>query len=115
MDGSEFVSSNGPFLVDGLTNNIDDSSESFGSYGDLNRIASVEYSLSSHKALSGVERNGSDVASTEMLSHLKNESVLSVLNLQGVKNGRQFSIELHVDNSADNLGYFSSQGRSRTE
>ena len=108
MDGSEFVSSNGPFFVNGLTNNIDDSSESFGSDGDLDRVASVEYSLSSNEALSGIERNSSHVASTEMLSHLENESVLSVLHLKSVEDGRQFSIELHVDDSADNLGYFSS-------
>lgn len=38
-----------------------------------------------------------------MLSHLKHQSVLHALNLQSVENGRNLSLKLHVDHSADDL------------
>lgn len=107
MDGSELVGSDGAFLVDGLSNHVDNSSQGFGAHWYHDGVAGVHDILASHESLSGVERNRSHVASTQMLGHLEDESVLRALHLQSVKNRGQFSIELHVDDSADNLGYFS--------
>ena len=115
MDGSVFVGSNGSFLVDGFSNHIDDSAEGLGSDRDLDRIAGVQHLLASNQTFGGVEGDGPHIASSEMLGHLKDESVLGSLHLKGIEDRGQLSIELHVDDGADNLGYFSSKGSSRTE
>jgi hypothetical protein len=38
-----------------------------------------------------------------MLGDLENESVLDTLHLEGVEDGRDLTLELHVDDGADDL------------
>jgi hypothetical protein len=49
-----------------------------------------------------------------MLGHLEDESVANSLDLEGVEDGREVSLELDVDDCANNLRDLSSN-RSATE
>ena len=104
VDGKELVGHDGTLLVIGLTDDIDNSTESRGADGHLNGAASVNDALASDEALSGVEGNGSHVVATEMLSNLKNESLTGILDLKGVENRRQVTLELDIDDGTNDLG-----------
>lgn len=110
MNGSVLISLDGTTLIDGLTNNVDDSSEGLGTDGYQNGGADITDTLSSNETFSGIEGNGTDVVSTEMLGDLKNESVGAVLNLEGVQNWGKLALELHIDDGTNNLGNFTLSG-----
>ena len=112
MDGQELLSSNGATLIDGLTNDIDDAAEGLRTDGNLNGIASVADGLATHKTLSGVERNGAHVVATQVLGDLEDEAVLGALNLERVENRRKLTLELHIDDGANDLRNLA---RSRAE
>ena len=95
-------------LIDGLTNDVDDSAERLGADGDSDGVASIHDRLSTHETLSGVESDRSHVVSTQVLGDLENETVTSALHLESIENGGKFTLELHVDDSTDNLGNLSS-------
>ena len=103
MDGKELVGVDGTLLVNGLTDDIDNSTESLGADGHLNGAASVNDALASDEALSGVEGNGSHVVATEMLGDLEHESVFSSVDLKSVENWGQSTLELHVHDGTNNL------------
>lgn len=103
VDGKELVGPDGALLVNGLTDDIDNSTESLGADGHHNGAASVNDGLASDEALSGVEGNGSHTVATEMLSNLKNESVIETLNLERVGDGRKCALELNIDNGTNDL------------
>ena len=104
MDGKQLLGVDGTLLVNGLTDDIDNSTESLGADGHLNGAASVNDALASDEALSGVEGNGSHVVATEMLSNLKNESLTGILDLEGVENRREVALELNIDDGTNDLG-----------
>ena len=108
MDGESLVSADGAALIDGLTNDVDDSAERLGADGDSDGVASIHDRLSTHETLSGVESDRSHVVSTQVLGDLENETVTSALHLESIENGGKFTLELHVDDSTDNLGNLSS-------
>ncbi len=114
MDGQNLFVSNGTTLVDGLTNDIDDSTESLGTDGNLNGVASVEDGLTTDETLSGVKSNGTHVVSTQMLGNFENKTVLDALDFEGVENGREFAFELNIDDSTNNLGNFTVSGGEST-
>lgn len=103
MDGSELVGSDGATLVNGLTNHIDNSAESFGADGHQNGGTGVVDGLSTDKTFSGVQSNSSDVVTTQVLSDLEHESVLHTLDFKSVENRRESTLELHVDDGTNNL------------
>jgi peptide chain release factor 1 len=103
VDGSVLVGVDRSFLIDGLSNNVDDSSESLRADGHLNRVTSVNNFLASNESLSRVESDSSDVRSTKMLGDLENKSVASSLDLHSIEDRRELSLKLHIDNGSDNL------------
>ena len=110
MDGHNLLVSDGTALVDGLTNDIDDSAESFGTNRHLNGVSSVEHGLTANETLGGVEGDGTHVVASQMLGHFEHETVLGALDLKGVENGREFAFELHVHDGTDHLGNLTSGG-----
>ena len=89
MDGKELIGADGALLVNGLTDDIDNSTESLGADGHHNGAASVNDGLASDEALSGVEGNGTDVGSSQMLGDLQHESSVSdILDFKGIENRR---------------------------
>ena len=110
MNWSVLISLDGTTLIDGLTNNIDDSSEGLGTDGYQNGGADIADTLSSNETLSGIKGNGTDVVSTEMLGDLENKSVGAILNLKGIQNWGKLALELHIDDGTNNLGNFTLSG-----
>lgn len=104
MDWSIFISSNWTPLVDWLANDIHNSSQSFWSYGDFNRISSVCNVLSSHQTFSGIESDGSNGASSQMLGDFKDQSVAGSLDFEGIENWWKFTVKLDINDGSDNLG-----------
>ena len=103
MNGQILGGVDGAHLVDRLTDDVDDAAKSTGADGHLNGSASVNDTLASDETLSGVEGNGAHVVTTEMLGDLQHESAVDTLDLEGVENGRQVTLELHIDDGTDDL------------
>ena len=106
MDGQEALSVDGATLINGLTNDIDDSAEGAGTDGNLNGIASVDDGLATHETLSGVESDGAHVVATQVLGDLEDEAVLGAFNFERVENRRKLTLELHIDDGANDLRDF---------
>jgi len=107
MNRSEFGGFDGTTLVDGLTDNINDSSKSLWADRDHDGVTRVDNFLTSDEALRGVESDGAHIVSAQVLRHLQDKTVFGALNFESVQNRGQCALELHVHNSANNLGNFS--------
>lgn len=103
MDGSVLGGVDGTALIDGFTNDIDNSSKCLRTNRHENGCAGILHVLATHEALSGVQGNCADVVATEMLGDLEHKTVLSTLDLKSVEDGREISVELHVDDGTDDL------------
>ena len=114
VDREELLGVNGTTLVDGLTNDIDDAAKSLRADRHLNGGLSVHDGLTTHETLGGVEGDSAHVVATQVLGDLKNKTVLSVLHLKCIENGREFTLELDVDDGTDNLGNLSIHGAEAT-
>ena len=104
MDGQVFVSGDWASLVDWLTDDVDDSAESWWSDWHKNGSSSVCDLLASNESFGGVHCNGSHVVATEMLGDLKDKPVIGTLDLEGIENWRKVTLELHVDDGTNDLG-----------
>jgi len=114
MDGKGLLVTDWTTLIDGLTNDIDDSAESLGTDGHLDGITGISDGLTTDETFSGVQSDGTDVVATQMLGDFENESVGSAFDLEGIENRRKFTLKFDVDDGTDNLGNFSSGGREAT-
>ena len=103
MNGQILVGVDGSHLVDGLTNDVDDTAESTSANGHHNGSASVNDTLASDETLSGIEGNGAHVVTTQMLGDLQHQSAADTLDLEGVQNGGQVTLELHIDDGTNDL------------
>jgi len=103
VDRSVLVSLDGTTLINGLSNNINDSSESLGADGNENGATSVVNGLATDETFSGVESDGSDVVATQVLGDFEDESVCNTINFKSVENWGKSSLELHVDDGTNNL------------
>ena len=112
MDGKVFGGINWTTFINGLTNHIDDSAEGAGADGNLNGVASVDDWLAADETLSGVESDGAHVVATQVLGDLEDEAVLGAFNFERVENRRKLTLELHIDDGANDLRNLA---RSRAE
>lgn len=112
MNGKEALGVDGAAFVDGLTNHIDDSAEGAGADGNLNGVASVDDWLAADETLSGVKSDGAHVVATQVLGDLEDEAVLGAFNFERVENRRKLTLELHIDDGANDLRNLA---RSRAE
>ena len=113
VDGLALVGLNGTPLVNGVSDHIDDPSQSLGPDRDHDWVSSVVDNLATDKSLSSVHGNGSDSVLSQMLSNLQDKLGASVLNLQGVKDLGETILELdihHGTNDGDNLALGESRG-----
>lgn len=113
MDGAVLVRGDGTTLVDRLADNVNDSAESLGADGDQDGVAGVLDGLAADETFGGVEGDGAHVVATEMLGDLEHEAVLRALHFKSVENGGELTVELHIDDSTNNLRNLS-VGRSKT-
>src|SRR6185312_1807398 len=67
------------------------------------RIAGVADFLAANKAFGSVHGDGAHRGFAEMLGDFEHKPVTTVLGLDRIQNGRQMSLELHVNDGADDL------------
>jgi len=75
MNGQVFVGHNWALLVDGLSNNVHNSSE--GGWADWHGdgVSGVAHFLASDESLGGVKSNCPNVVASQVLGDLQNQSV----------------------------------------
>ena len=81
MNGVIFLGVNWASFVDWLSDDIDDSAQSFRSDWNHNGISGVSYSLSSHQSVSLIQRNCSHTGVSQMLSNFQNQTVINTFHL----------------------------------
>jgi hypothetical protein len=115
VEGGELLLSfgeDGSLLVNWLTNDVDDTAESFGSHGHLNRSSSIFAILATDKSVGGFHGNGTDGVLSKMLCDLENETIAAYdFDLKSVENLRKFLIELNINDGSNYLSNLSDTGR----
>ena len=64
MDGKGLLVTNRTTLIDGLTDDVDDSAESLGTDGNLDGVTGVLDGLTTNETLCGVQSDGTHVVTT---------------------------------------------------
>merc|ERR1712055_644178 len=101
VNGLALLGVNGTPLVNGLANNIDDSSKSLGAHRNHDGVASVVDNLPTDETLSTAHGDGSDSVLSKVLGNLQDELGASVLHLKGVKDLRETIFKLDVHHGTD--------------
>ena len=103
MNGRELDALDGTTLINGLTNDVHDTTESSGTDGNPDGCASINDLLATNETLCTVHGNGTDRVLTKVSSDLEDETTtVEVLDLEGVQDGREIlGLELHVNDSTN--------------
>ena len=91
-------------FVDRLADDVDDAAEAFLADRNRDRRAGVDHLLAANETFGDVHRDAAHGAFAEMLGHFENEAVAVVGGFERVQDFRQVTVELHVDDGADDLG-----------
>eukprot|EP01083_Nonionella_stella_P023190 64104_1 len=99
----------GSLLIHGLSDDIDNTSQSQGSNRNLNGGSGINTLLSTDKSVSGLHGNGTDGVLSKMLGHLEDKTLISLsyLYLKGIQNLGELLVELYIHNGSNDLGYLS--------
>lgn len=103
MDGIFCFGVNWTSLIDRISDDIHNSSERFWSYRNTDRCSSIINLLTSDQSFGGIHSNGSNSGVAQMLRNLKNKTMINSLNFECIKNRWDFSFELDIDDSPNNL------------
>jgi hypothetical protein len=103
VNGSVFSCVDGTSLIDWLSNDIDNSTESFWTDWHENGSTGIGDTLTSNETFSGIQGDGSHVVASQMLSDFQDQSVLSTFYFEGIQNGWQLAIEVHINDGTNNL------------
>ena len=114
MDGAELVALDGTTLVDGLADDVHDTTKRLTADGDTDGRASVDDLLATDETLGTVHGNGTDGVLAKVGSDLEDETTtVEVNDLERVENGREvFSLKLYVNDGTDD-GLYVASGASR--
>jgi hypothetical protein len=92
-------------LINGLANNVDDTTEEAVSDWHLDWRAGVNDSLTTDQTVGCVHSNGTNGIFAKMLGNLEDKTDIVILNLKGVEDRRELAIELNVNNSTNDLSH----------
>lgn len=109
VDGSHLDTFDGSSLIDGLTDDVHDSTEGLGTDGDGDGRTSVDDLLTSDETIGTLHGNASDSVLTQVLGDFENESTTFggllftfELDVEGVQDGGQVGgVELDVNDGTD--------------
>src|SRR5262245_23684303 len=104
VDGARLLMRHGTGFVDGLAHYVDDAPERALSHRHRDRLAGIGDLLAAHQAFAGVHRHRAHGRLAEVLGDFQHQPVALVLGLQRIEDRRQVTVELHVDDGADDLG-----------
>ena len=93
----------GPSFVDRLADDVDDAAETFLADRNHDRSAGVGDLLAANEAFGHVHRDAAHRVFAEMLGDFENQAVAVVLGFERVQDLRQMTVELDVDDGADDL------------
>ena len=93
----------GPGLVHRLADDVHDAAERAGADRHRDRRAGVGDVLAAHETFGRVHGDAAHGALAELLRDFEHEAVAAVRGLERVQNLRQVTVELHVDDGADDL------------
>lgn len=112
VNGRELDTVDGTTLVDGLTNDVHDTTQGRFSNGNLNGSTSVDDLCTADETLGTVHSDRSHGVFTEMGSDFEDEATtVEILDLEGIENGGEGArIELDVDDGTDDCFYVTSGG-----
>ncbi len=91
-------------FVDRLADHVDDAPERAVADRNRDRRAGVAYFLAAHQTFAGIHGDGAHGRFAEMLGDFEHQAIALVVGLQRVENRRQMTVEVHVDDGADDLG-----------
>src|SRR5690606_7134992 len=91
-------------FIDGLADNVHDTTERLGADRNGDRGASVRNRLSTNQTFGRVHGDRANPALAKVRADFKNEAVAAVDGFQRVQDRRQLAVERNVNNSADDLG-----------
>ena len=92
-------------LIDGLPDNVQDAAERFRAHRHLDRAACVLGFLATHHPFGGIHCYAANGVLAQMLRHFQHQFVAIIVRRQGVQDRWQITIEMDVDNCAQNLRY----------
>jgi hypothetical protein len=104
VDRAERIRLNRAAFIDGLTNDVQDTSKRAVTDRDGDGSTRVDDLLATDETLSTVHGNATNGVFTKVLGNLKNESVttLHILNLKSVEDSREvLGSEVNVNNGTD--------------
>ena len=76
----------GSLLIDGFTDNVDNTSESFRSDGDLDGLSGISTLLPPDETIGRFHGNGTDGILTQVLRYLEDETVALAVDLESIEN-----------------------------
>ena len=114
MDGKGLLVTDWAALVNGLTDDVDNTAEGLGTDRHLDGVTGVLDGLTTDETFGGVKSDGTHVVATQVLGDFENETVLGTLDLESIENGWKFTFELDVDDGTNDLGNLASGGAEAT-
>jgi peptide chain release factor 1 len=91
-------------LIDGLTKDVHDTTESTRADRDHDREAGIVTRLATGKVISKIHGNATDGVVTDVHGNLENKTDIEVLDLKSVENSRNVTLsELDINDGTDNL------------
>ncbi len=91
-------------LIDRVADHVDDAAERAGPDRHRDRLAGVAHLLAAHQTFAGIHGDSAHGRFAEVLGNFEHQTVALVFGLQRVEDRRQVTLELHVNDSADDLG-----------
>ena len=103
VDGEDLVALDRTTLINGLTNDVHDTTERALADGNLDGSTGIDDLLSTNETLSTVHGNGTDRVLAKVSGDLEDETTaVEVLDLEGVENGgKVVSLELDIDDGTN--------------
>ena len=96
-------------VIHRVTGHVQNTAENFRTHRNGNRITCIQNFLTADQAISRIHRDTAHGVFTQVLRDFEHEGFAVVLRRQRVQNGGHIpDLELHIDNSAENLCDFTS-------
>ena len=91
-------------FVHRFADHVHDTPKRTGADGDRNRSTGVRHLKATNQTFGGVHGDCANGVFAQMLRHFQNQAVALVLGFKRIQNFRQATLELDVDDGADDLG-----------
>lgn len=103
VDGELYLGVDWSSLIDGLSDDVHNSSEALWSDWDHDWASGIFDGLSSDETIGSVHGNGSDSGVSQVVGDFQDQLSINSFNFEGVQDSWQGSIELDIDDGTDDL------------